>query len=161
MRRALFQAVLCALLVLSACAALEPRQAPRVRLADVTLLESSLFEQKMRVVLDIGNPNNVDLALEGLTFTLELNDNPLVEGFTNESVVIPRLGEARLPVLASTSLLDIVRQIMALGESESLSYRLSGRAYLAGFARASVPFESGGTLELLPGRDRGPSLVPL
>lgn len=161
MRQALSQAALGFLLLLTACAALEPRQAPRVRLADVTLLESGLLEQKMRVELDIGNPNNFDLPLDGLTFTLELNDNPLVEGFTNESVVIPRLGEARLAVFASTSLLDIVRQVMALGRGEALSYRLSGRAYLAGVAGASVPFESGGTLELLPDQGRQKSLVPL
>ncbi len=115
----------------------------------------------MRVELDIGNPNNFDLPLEGLTFTLDLNDRPLVEGFSNESVVIPRLGEARLTVFASTSLLDILRQVMALGDGEALSYRLSGRAYLAGLARASVPFETGGTLELLPEESEEKSLVPL
>ena len=161
MRQALPQVALGFLLLLTACAALEPTLAPRVRLADITLLEGGLLEQKMRVELDIGNPNNFDLPLDGLTFTLELNDRPLVEGFTNESVVIPRLGEARLAVFASTSLLGIIRQVMALGQGEALSYRLSGRAYLTGLARVSVPFETGGTLELLPDGGREKSLVPL
>jgi LEA14-like dessication related protein len=161
MRQALSLIGLGLLLVLSACATAERTLAPRVRLADIALLEGGLLEQKMRVELDIGNPNNFDLPLEGLTFTLELNDRPLVEGYTSQAVVIPRLGEARLPVLASSSLLDLIRQIMTLGQGEALSYRLSGRAYLTGLGRLGIPFETGGTLELQLGPGRERSLVPL
>jgi LEA14-like dessication related protein len=148
-------------LLLAACATAEQPLAPRVRLVDIMLYESTLFEQRMRVDLNVTNPNNFDLPLEGLAFTLELNGNPLVEGATAESVVIPRLGEARLPVLATTSLFDVVRQVLAFGQGEALSYRLSGRAYLAGVLRLSLPFEAGGTLELRSGQGSGRSLTPL
>ena len=159
MRRSLTHGGLAFLLLLTACAGLEPPQAPRVRLADIVLLETSLLEQRMLVALDIANPNNFDLPLEGLTFSLELNGRPLVEGLSNQAVVIPRLGEARLPVEATTSLFDVMRQILALGEGETLSYRLSGRAYLTGMAPRGLPFEKSGQLELRPGP--GTSLAPI
>ncbi len=159
MRQILRSTSLALLLLLTACAGLEPPQAPRVRLADIVLLDSSLLEQRMRVALDIANPNNFDLPLEGLAFTLEVNDRPLVEGLSNRAVVVPRLGEARLPVEATTSLFDVMRQILALGEGETLSYRLSGRIYATGFSSRGLPFEKSGKVELRPGP--GTSLAPI
>jgi LEA14-like dessication related protein len=159
MRRTFRNVGLAFLLLLAACAALEPPQAPRVRLADVILLEGGLLEQRMLVALAIANPNNFDLPLEGLAFTLELNDRPLVEGLSNQAVVVPRLGEARLPVQATTSLLNLMRQILALGEDETLSYRLSGRVYVTGFTARGLPFEKTGQLELRPGPEK--SLAPI
>ncbi len=148
-------------LLLSACAAVEQPLPPKVRLANVQFLDSTLFEQRMHVDLQVRNPNNFDLPLEGLTFELEVNGNRLAEGYSNEIVTIPRLGEAMVPVRASTSLLDMIQQFMALGQGGSLSYRLKGRAYLTGFFGAGVPFETSGKLELGPDAGRGQNLVPL
>jgi LEA14-like dessication related protein len=67
---------LSALLVLGACARLGEAEPPQVRLADIRLLEGGLLEQRFRVDLRLGNPNDFDLPLDGLTFELELNDRP-------------------------------------------------------------------------------------
>lgn len=148
-------------LLLSACAAVEQPEPPKVRLANVQFLDSTLFEQRMLVDLQVRNPNNFDLPLEGLTFELEVNGNSLAEGYSNEVVTIPRLGEATVPVRASTSLLDMIGQVMALGQDDHLSYRLKGRAYLTCFFGAGVPFETSGKLELGPAAGGGQRLVPL
>jgi len=74
-----------------------------------------------------------------------------VRGFSDQSVTIPRLGEGKVSVAASTTLLDVVRQMMLLAQSGDLSYRLTGLAYLDSLARRSVPYESQGTFHL-----RGP-----
>jgi len=161
MRRLVTTMALGAALVLSACAALEQPTAPKVRLVDVRLLESGVFEQQMVVDLRITNPNNFDLPLEGLAFELEVNDNVLADGTSNESVTIPRLGEARIPVHASTSLLGLVQQFVALSQSDHLSYRLKGRAYLSGFFGRGVSFDQGGRLEFQSLQGGGSTLVPL
>ena len=148
-------------LTLAACAAIEGTAPPKVRLVDVKLLESGVFEQHMLVDLRIINPNNVDLPLDGLTFELEVNDNVLAEGYSNEAVTVPRLGEARIPVRASTSLLDLVQQFVALGRSDQLSYRLKGRAYVQGLFSRGVPFDQGGRLDLQTLQGGGRTLVPL
>lgn len=148
-------------LLLSGCAVVEQPLPPKVRLANVQFLDSTLFEQRMHVDLQVRNPNNFDLPLEGLTFELEVNGNPLLEGSSSEIVNIPRLGEAMVPVRASTSLLDMIQQFVALGEGDHLSYRLKGRAYLTGYFGLGVPFETSGTLEFGPDAGRGQNLVPL
>lgn len=149
-------------LVLAACAPIDTAEPPQVSLADIKLLPGGLFEQKFQLELRVTNPNNFDLPLEGLSFKLALNDLPFAQGVSNESVTVPRLGEARIPVVASTTVLDIMQQVLSLGRRADLTYRLEGVAYLKGLTRRSVPYERAGKLQLLPGpSDAEQQLVPL
>ncbi len=148
------------LFLLAACAGIVP-EPPSVRLADLRLLGGSLLVQDLEVDLRLGNPNNSDLPLEGLQFELEVNGRPLAEGYSNEAVLLPRLAEVTVPVRASVTLLDLMRQIMALGEDERLAYRLSGKAFIAGFPGRGIPFAVEGDLGLAPDEGGGTDLVPL
>lgn len=149
-------------LAVSACAPIESAQPPQVRLADIRLLPGGLFEQKFELELVLTNPNNFDLPLDGMTFKLALNDAPFAEGVSNASVTVPRLGEARVPVVATTTILDIMQQVLALGGKGDLTYRLEGLAHLGGLSSRSVPYERSGKLQLLPGRgDAEQRLIPL
>jgi len=141
---------LAALLARGACTRRGEAEPPQVHLADIRLLESGLFEQRFRVDLRLGNPNDFDLALGGLTFELELNDMPFARGLSDQAVTVPRLGEARLRVVASTTLIDVVQQMLILGERSDLSYRIEGVVYLRGAARRKLPYETSGRMRLLP-----------
>lgn len=149
-------------LVLTACAPIDKAEPPVVSLADVKLLPGGLFEQKFELELRITNPNNFALPLEGMTFKLALNDKPFAQGVSNESVTIPRLGEARVPVVASTTVLDIMQQVLSFGNRTDLTYRLEGLVYLKGLGGKSVPYERDGKLQLLPDQgDAEQRLIPL
>jgi len=149
-------------LVLAACAPIDKAEPPEVSLADIKLLPGGLFEQKFQLELRVTNPNNFDLPLEGLSFKLALNDKPFAQGVSNESVTVPRLGEARIPVVASTTVLDIMQQVLSLGRRADLTYRLEGMAHLKGLTRRSVPYERDGKLQLLPDQgDAEQRLIPL
>jgi LEA14-like dessication related protein len=149
-------------LAVAACAPIDKAEPPQVSLADFKLLPGGLFEQKFQLELRVTNPNNFDLPLEGLSFKLALNDKPFAQGASSESVTVPRLGEARIPVVASTTVLDIMQQVLALGRSADLTYRLEGLAYLSGLGRRSIPYVRDGKLQLLPGPSGAEQrLVPL
>jgi LEA14-like dessication related protein len=152
-----------AALAFTGCASTQNAIPPRVRLADMKLLEGGLFAQRIGLELLVGNPNNFDLALDGLTFELEVNGQPFADGFSNEAVTIPRLSEVKVPVKASTTLFNLVEQALILGERAELEYRLSGVAHLSGLTKRSVPYEQAGRLRLLPERGTGgaETLVPL
>ncbi len=145
------------------CASTEKAMPLRVRLADMTFLEGGLFAQQIGLELLVGNPNNFDIALEGLTFELEINGEAFADGFSNQAVTIPRLSQIKVPVTGSTTLLNFVQQALILGERGDLSYRLSGVAHLGGLYKRAVPYEQAGRLRLLPERGRGgvETLVPL
>jgi hypothetical protein len=76
-------------------------------------------------------------------------------------VTLPRLGEARVSVVAATTLIEVVQQALILGERSDLSYRFEGIVYLRGAARRKVPYERSGKLQLLPAEPDERTLVPL
>jgi len=137
------------LLAVSACSTAEP-VAPQVRVVDLRLLDSSVFEQRFEIDLRIGNPNDFALPLDGLTFDLEVNGATFARGFSDQRVTIPRLGEGKISVAASTTLVDLVRQMLLLADRGDFTYRLRGQAYLDSLQRRSVPYESEGSFRLLP-----------
>jgi len=141
-------AVLVPLLVACSTAETVP---PQVRVADLRLLESGLFEQRFEIDLRIGNPNDFALPIDGLTFDLQVNGEAFARGFSDQRVTIPRLGEGKISVAASTTLVDVVRQMMLLAQRGDLTYRLTGLAYVGSLERRSVPYESEGSFRL-----RGP-----
>ncbi|HIP77210.1 MAG TPA: hypothetical protein EYH07_01915, partial [Kiloniellaceae bacterium] len=83
------------------------------------------------------------------TFDLDVNGADFASGFSNQAVTVPRLGEAVLSVTASTTLVDLVQQMVLLAERGDLTYRVHGVAYLDNLARRRAPYESIGTFRLL------------
>ena len=148
------------LLLLTACAQVPKPQPPKVGLADIVLLDGNLLQQRLRIDLDVANPNDFDIPLDGLTFRLEVNDRLLAEGLSDDRVTIPRFGEARVSVLATTSIFDIMQQVLALQDGNRLSYRLAGEAYVSGFLIRRLPFEKSGELELEAVEGGQKSLIP-
>ena len=120
--------------------------APEVFVTAITPLDGTVFEQRMRVDLRIRNPNPVDLTIDGLDFTLEVNGSRLTRGLSSEQVTVPRLGEAVMSVTASTTLVDVLGQIQALGRSDKVEYEIHGRVFLVDAPRRSVSFRYGSTL---------------
>lgn len=137
-------------LLVVGCAGVSALKEPSVALTGIQMLDGTVFEQRLAIKLRIGNPNNVDLALDGLTFTLEVNGEQLAEGYSRDAVVVPRLGHATVRVVATITLLDMVRQALALGEARQLTYRMSGEVYLSGGFGRSVAYEKKGALRLVP-----------
>lgn len=150
-------ALLAAVLLLSACSVAEP-EPPQVRVADLRLLDSTVFEQRFEINLTIGNPNDFALPLDGLTFDLEVNGETFARGFSNQRVTIPRLGEGRVSVAASTTLIEVMRQMQLFAAYGDLTYRLSGVAYLDSLQRRRVPYESEGSFRLLSPAGRGQAI---
>jgi len=132
---------------------------PEVHIADLELLESGVFEQRFRVTLRVGNPNDFELPLDGVRFDLALNEQPFARGFTAHGVTVPRLGDATLTVDATTSTFDIIRQVLNSPGRERLTYALDGTVFVKGGAKREVPFTQQGMLELLPS-DAVRRLVP-
>jgi hypothetical protein len=124
-----------------------------VNLAGMTPLPSTAFEHRLRVDLRLRNPNPRAYRIDGLRFRLLVNGERLASGVADLEAVLPRLGEVVVPVTATTTLLDVVNQVVALGSREEarqreLDYELTGRIFLAG-SWGGIDFERrGSTTEL-------------
>jgi hypothetical protein len=122
----------CFLLVATAgCASWFMKGEPaEVLVVNVTPLEVTALEQRLQVDLRIRNPNDFDLAVTGIDFTLNLNGKRLARGLSNKDFRVPRLSDAVVSVETSTSTFDVVGQLLNLSRDQDLSYNIAGLLHL-------------------------------
>jgi LEA14-like dessication related protein len=129
-------------------------KAPEVTLSGIDIVEIGLLEQRFGLRLRLLNPNDGEIAIEGLTYEVEVNDKPFARGVSDKSVRLPRFGEAVLEVSAVSNLGSLLRQLSELqkGGREAVTYRISGRVHTGGVG-AGIPFDHRGEVRLpeLPG----------
>ncbi|MEJ2514182.1 MAG: LEA type 2 family protein [Gammaproteobacteria bacterium] len=139
------------LLVLAGCASLTSLEPPEVRVTDVRGMprESSGLEQRFAVGLNVLNPNNREILVDGMDFELELNGRQLARGVSSEAFVLPALGEAGTTVTVSTSLVNVFGQLLELGRTQPdrLEYRIRGKLHLGSGMVRTIPFDRTGTLQ--------------
>ncbi|HEX2500017.1 MAG TPA: LEA type 2 family protein [Methylomirabilota bacterium] len=141
-----------AALLLAGCATMEP---PSVTLSSLRVQPSTVFEQRFLTTLRIQNPNTFDLDVEGLSFDLQVNDQPFAKGVGKGNVVVPAYGTGVVQTEAITTLMGFVRQFQALARSDGprLSYRLTGKLKVRD-RMFSIPFEMRGDDLLQLGRPK-------
>jgi LEA14-like dessication related protein len=135
--------------VLCGCAVFNKSlESPRISLSDLTVQESTGFEAKFEIQLRVLNPNDIDLNIQGIDCTLEINDKPFASGLAKAEVRVPAYGSATMPVTMYSSIFNIARGLLDLPLREELSYLLKGRLRLDGTERlpSKVSFKSEGTV---------------
>jgi LEA14-like dessication related protein len=150
---------------LHGCAALSLHEPLSVTIADLKPIDVGVLEQRYALKVRLLNPNDTEIAFDGVVFDLEINDTPFARGVSDQKSVIPRFGEAVIDVQAVSGLQNILRQINELlkGERTSLTYRIKGRLYGGGFGYTR--FDSSGEIALpagmgKPGADAGRAKPP-
>ena len=111
-------------------------------------VEVGVFEQRYDMRIRLQNSTDTDLAFDGVTFDLAINDKAFAKGVSAEKGVVPRFGEAVVSVSAVSGLSGVLRQISEYqdGKRQGFSYRISGR--LHGYGLGGIPFESSGEFKM-------------
>lgn len=136
------------LLALAGCATLGGANEPlKVSLADVSMLDFGLVEQKLGLKLRIQNPNSVEVPIEGLSYDLELNGKPFAQGVAHPQTQVPEFGNAEIDTEAVTNLSSLFNQLGQLQQDQKLRYRLKGKLY-SGRWQGARPFETEGEIAL-------------
>ena len=141
------------LLLGSACSGLYPKlEKPRLNLVDLQIVDATLFEQRYDLKLRIRNPNEVDLPVSGIHYTLHLEGKAFAEGMSAEPFTVPAFGEEEVTVRMSTSLFSAVRQVVGMLEKEDgfLDYRITGKVRLDLPLVKVLTFNEEGRLGLSP-----------
>ena len=74
-------------------------------LISITPQIKNLFAPEFDVVLHVTNPNREALNIAGLSYTVHLQGNKLIEGVANELPVIDAYGEADISLRATADLM--------------------------------------------------------
>ena len=130
MRRLMLPFLLLLVAVLSACSIPHDLQKPNVSLAGITLKDANLLQQRFTLALLVQNPNNISVPVSGLNATLSVNGQDLAQGVSNEAVTLPALGEATVHIEVVSNLAQLIRQVKAMGNTQTATYKLAGKLFL-------------------------------
>lgn len=141
-------------LLLPACGALGPRlEAPKLAVAKVELVKGDLFEQRLRARMRVQNPNDRELRVRGVTYTIELGGEELGRGLSGSSFVVPARGEAEFDMLVTANLAGTLIKLLERarqggGAPNEITYQLRGEVKLDSGLIRTVPFNEKGQLSL-------------
>ena len=139
---------------LAGCTAFAPKlETPKLSIVNVELVRGDLFEQRLRARIKVENPNDRELAVKGITYTIEVGGEEFGSGISGSSFTVPRLGEAEFDMnvtanMAGTLLRLATRAREAGRKPDSVDYRIVGKVSLATGLLRSIPFEERGSLQL-------------
>jgi LEA14-like dessication related protein len=139
-------ALLLTLLLAGACAQTAQRPKLDVSIAELGTAQIGVLEQTYSLKLRVQNPNPMDISTDGLSFDIEINGKPFARGVSNESITIPRLGEAMVTVQAVSDLSGLIQQMRGIegAAASGLRYRLTGRFFSGD---TPFPFDYSGSIE--------------
>jgi LEA14-like dessication related protein len=141
------------LLAVAGCAVSPLSDPPRVELAGIDALQGEGLELRFMLRLRVQNPNDADLAYDGISVDLDLRGKRFASGVAPIKGQVPRFGEAVLnvPVTAggfaiARQMLDLLRQGQSGAGLGKVSYALRGK--IGGAGLGGVRFEASGEVDL-------------
>lgn len=136
---------------LAGCASLRTElQTPSIDVVNVRLIEAGLFEQRFALVLDVKNPNDLDLPVKGLQYRLNLAGEKFADGVTPQSFVVPAFGETRFETHVSTNLVSTIFHLSEWMKDSprQLDYEFEGKLRVNLPFVKSIPFSESGYVDL-------------
>jgi LEA14-like dessication related protein len=137
--------------LLAACSTLGSNlQAPKLELMGVQMLSTDMFAQRFKVRVKVINPNELELPVRGLEYTILMMGDSFAEGMSTESFVLPALGEAEFDMLVTTNFVSSFGRLLSRvqgGKLENIDYEITGKIMVEKGMVRKVPFNHRGTVD--------------
>jgi LEA14-like dessication related protein len=134
---------------LIACGALVPKlEQPKLAVVGVQVVKADLLQQQLRVRMRVDNPNDRELAVRGITYTVELGGDEFAHGDSDRNFTVPALGNLEFDVNVYANAAPLLLKYAASGGREPIDYRIAGKVQLAGGLIRSIPFAETGKFTL-------------
>ncbi|MGC3891070.1 LEA type 2 family protein [Pseudomonas urmiensis] len=133
----------------NACALLQARDPLNISVIGIESLPGQELELRIAVKIRVQNPNETPVDFNGIALNLEVNDQPLAAGVSDQRGHIGRYDETVIVVPVSVTAFAFLRQAYGLSQVQSLQglpYVLRGK--LAGGPLGTVRFTDKGKLDL-------------
>lgn len=134
------------LFLASGCALLEQHiQAPTVKYAGSRLDSVSLHDAKLNFLIHVDNPNPIDLPIQGLNYSLDINHKKLLSGLAQQGTRIPANAGVDLSLPIVIRYEDFLEGLQQLQHQDSFEYTLQGDINLGVM---QLPYSASGSLPL-------------
>jgi LEA14-like dessication related protein len=123
---------------------------PNVTVVAVEMRGGNLLQQKFAVKLNIQNPNDRALPVQGLHVELNVSGEQIASGVSDHAVVVPAFGESEfdMTITANLALVLLKLQDKANQHADSIDYVLTGTASLDLPFLHDFPFHQSGSFLL-------------
>jgi hypothetical protein len=135
-----------ACLVFASCASLDPDyEEPTVNITAFRALPSEGMAPSFEVGLRILNPNRQQLDIEGIVYTISINDRDIVKGVGKDYPTIEGYSEGDVTVTATASMLEGIKLFRDLmkDSGESLEYAFEAKLDVGGIYPSIKVAETG------------------
>ena len=137
------------MLVLTGCSLFIPKlEAPHLSVVRVELQKGALWQQKLKVRMHVDNPNDRELPIKGITYTLDVNGQEFAHGESAAAFVVPALGDAEFDMNMTANMAGTIISLLSHGTDAAVEYHLVGKISLSHGLLRSVPFDQHGTFKL-------------
>lgn len=118
-------------LLLASCSSMQPKlEQPTVKVAGLQLLPAQGLTQPIEVSLLIANPNDRDLTLRGMSYTVGIENFDVLSGVSDQLPTLIAYQETPIKVVVTANMLQLVRLIEHFGRNgvkETVSYNFSAK----------------------------------
>lgn len=137
-------------LLLSSCASLK-FEAPKLSVVTVGMVSADVFSQQFRIRLHVRNPNKIELPIKGIEYQLFLQGDRFAEGITEQSFVVPAMGEAEFDTIIKTNFMSSIGRLLSklnTSDQGKIQYAFEGSVLLSKGIVRKFPFSEQGMVEL-------------
>jgi LEA14-like dessication related protein len=123
---------------------------PRVKVLDVRPLTADMFAQRFTVRVLVQNPNDLELPVRGIDYQLMLMGDSFAEGVSNESFLLPALGEAEFDMTVTTNFMSALGRLVSRaggGKLDKIEYEFTGKIFVDKGVLRKIPFSQQGVLD--------------
>jgi LEA14-like dessication related protein len=133
-----FSATLVALL--AGCTTGQKLEPPKVSIVGLQVVSAEVWVQHLKVRLQLHNPNDRDLPVTALEYTVEIAGQNAASGSYADSFVVPAHGDAEFDTNVTANLAGALLKLLTHVPSTLVPYRLAGKITL-GEGLGRIPFE--------------------
>ena len=133
---------------LGGCSLFAHWQTPTLSVVNIQLGHSDLWQQHLLVRMSVHNPNDRELPVEGLSYSLEVNGEECAHGESGASFIVPARGDAEFDMNVTANAAAALLRTFVRGNAAPVEYRIRGKVELSSGLLRSVPFDQHGQLQL-------------
>ena len=121
---------------------------PTFALKEIEIRRISLQEIDFLFGIEVQNPNQFDLKLRTLEYTIYFNDQEMGKGRLEKEVRIVKSASTLVPVPLQTNLKNLGNPLAFILGGQDLRYKIEGAAVVkASIGSATVPFSKTGEIK--------------
>lgn len=100
-----------------------PLEPVNLSLENIELLPQQGLQQKFKLKFSLQNPNAQTIAFQGMRYSLDLNNQKVLSGVTNELPSLDGYSQESVELVAGTQLLGIIRLLNTVASNPNMEFQ--------------------------------------